>query len=113
MVESLASGKPVIALGRGGATDIVGNGCGVLYAEPTEESLEDALRTFDRIQSLFEPAHLKASANMFSEAAFERRFRAALKGPSGDSAEKARSASGGKFANVIPYAVAPSILSEG
>ena len=34
MVESLASGKPVIALGRGGAMEIVADGCGILYAEP-------------------------------------------------------------------------------
>ena len=49
MVESLASGKPVIALGRGGAVEIIENGCGVLYPEPTETSLEDAF--FGSIES--------------------------------------------------------------
>ena len=78
MVESLASGKPVIALSRGGAMDIVDNGCGVLYAEPTESSLEDALRAFDRVESLIDPAQLKLRASAFSEAVFERRFRAVL-----------------------------------
>jgi glycosyltransferase involved in cell wall biosynthesis len=78
MVESLASGKPVIALGRGGAMEIVSNGCGLLYAEPSEASLEGALRSFDRIQPLIDPAHLKTRALAFSEAAFERRFRAVL-----------------------------------
>ncbi|HTF67060.1 MAG TPA: glycosyltransferase, partial [Edaphobacter sp.] len=43
MVEALASGKPVIALGRGGALEIVTTGRGVLYAEPSEASLEEAL----------------------------------------------------------------------
>jgi glycosyltransferase involved in cell wall biosynthesis len=78
MVESLASGKPVIALSRGGALDIVENGCGVLYAEPMESSLEDALRAFDRVESLIDPVQLQIRASAFSEAVFERHFRAAL-----------------------------------
>ncbi|MCX6619487.1 MAG: glycosyltransferase, partial [Acidobacteria bacterium] len=47
MVESLASGKPVIALGRGGAQEIVTDGCGLLYGEASESSLENALLQFD------------------------------------------------------------------
>jgi glycosyltransferase involved in cell wall biosynthesis len=78
MVEALASGKPVIALSRGGALDIVENGCGVLYAEPVESSLEDALRIFDRVESLIDPAQLKLRASEFSAEVFERRFRAVL-----------------------------------
>ena len=78
MVEALASGKPVIALSRGGALDIVENGCGVLYAEPLESSLEDALRVFDRVEHLIDPAQLKLRASEFSAAVFERRFRAVL-----------------------------------
>ena len=78
MVESLASGKPVVALGAGGALEIVANGCGVLYAEPTETCLEDALRFFDRIRSLVNPEDLRRRAEEFSEAAFDRRFRAVL-----------------------------------
>jgi hypothetical protein len=74
----LASGKPVIALGCGGALDIVGNGCGVLYAESNEACLEDALRAFDRVESLIHPAQLKMHAAEFSEAVFERRFRAVV-----------------------------------
>ena len=78
MVESLASGKPVIALSRGGAMDIVENGCGVLYADPLESSLEDALRAFDRVEKLIDPEQLRIRASAFSEAVFERDFRAAL-----------------------------------
>jgi glycosyltransferase involved in cell wall biosynthesis len=89
MVESLASGKPVIALSRGGALDIVENGCGVLYAEPMESSLEDALRSFDRVESLIDPAHLKIRASAFSESVFDRNFRAALnRCRSGDPASR-------------------------
>jgi glycosyltransferase involved in cell wall biosynthesis len=75
MVESLASGKPVIALGRGGAMEIVAEGCGVLYESPTEVSLAEALRCFDRIAALLKPLQLQQRALEFSEAAFERRFR--------------------------------------
>jgi glycosyltransferase involved in cell wall biosynthesis len=74
MVEALASGKPVIALGRGGALEIVTTGRGVLYAEPSEASLEEALRTFDRIQPSFEASFLKSAASAFSESQFEHDF---------------------------------------
>ena len=47
MVEALASGKPVIALARGGANEIVTDGCGLLYDEPTEPALESALNLLD------------------------------------------------------------------
>jgi len=78
MVEALASGKPVIALGRGGALEIVENGCGLLYEEPTEASLDDALRRFDRAAEYFKPQRLQTRAASFSEATFERGFRAVL-----------------------------------
>jgi glycosyltransferase involved in cell wall biosynthesis len=74
MVEALASGKPVIALGRGGALEIVTRERGVLYAEPSEASLEEALRKFDQTRSSFEPSFLKSAASAFSEARFEEGF---------------------------------------
>jgi glycosyltransferase involved in cell wall biosynthesis len=92
MVESLASGKPVIALGSGGALDIVSNGCGVLYAEPNEACLEDALRAFDRVEALIHPGQLKMRAAEFSEAVFDRRFRAVVNRRSGEARENARAA---------------------
>ena len=39
MVESLASGKAGNRMGRGGAPEIVTEGCGVLYSEPSEAAL--------------------------------------------------------------------------
>jgi glycosyltransferase involved in cell wall biosynthesis len=74
MVEALASGKPVIALGRGGALEIVTSGRGLLYAEASEAGLEQALRTFDRIRSSFQSSFLKSAASAFSEARFEHDF---------------------------------------
>jgi len=78
MVESLASGKPVVALGRGGAVEIVREKCGVLFQDSTETGLADALRTFDRIEPSFNPLCVRTAVAEFSEAAFERNFSAAL-----------------------------------
>jgi glycosyltransferase involved in cell wall biosynthesis len=80
MAEALASGKPVIALGRGGAVEVVTEGCGVLYAEPTEAALEQALRRLYTRADLMGPVELQARAQEFSEAAFDRRFRAVVSG---------------------------------
>jgi glycosyltransferase involved in cell wall biosynthesis len=77
-VEALASGKPVVALARGGSLEIVQNGCGVFYSEPNEDSLEEALRSLDGIEHLIEPGLLMSRAADFSEANFEQRFLAAL-----------------------------------
>ena len=74
MVEALASGKPVIAVARGGAVEIVRNGQGILYSDANEISLGDALRSFDRIEPQIEPRSLIDSAADYSEPVFQRRF---------------------------------------
>jgi len=79
MVESLASGKPVIAVGRGGAAEVVTEGCGVLYPEPSEQALDYALKIFDRSANLLDPAQLRSRAMTFSATAFDRNFRAVLR----------------------------------
>ena len=90
MVESLASGKPVIALGRGGATEIVTEGCGVLYTEPSEMALDQALRQFYRRGDGLGPVELQARASEFSEVAFDQRFRAVLRGGTQADVREAR-----------------------
>jgi len=82
MVESLASGKPVVALGRGGAVEIVGQDCGVLYGDHSEAALREALREFDRLEPFISPLYLRRRAERFSESAFEQGFRLALSGGS-------------------------------
>jgi len=78
MVEALASGKPVIALERSGASEILRDGCGLLYAEPGAEALECAIVAFEPIQDRFRPKFLQSRASYFSEERFDTRFRAAL-----------------------------------
>ncbi len=77
-VEALASGKPVVALARGGSLEIVGNGCGMLYAKPDETCLNDALRSLDGVRHLFEPSRLILQAGKFSEPVFQSRFLGSL-----------------------------------
>ena len=78
MVEALASGKPLIALAQGGALEIVRDGCGLLYPEPTESALAAVLQKFDRLQHAMSPLFMQERARRFSEPAFETRFRTAL-----------------------------------
>jgi glycosyltransferase involved in cell wall biosynthesis len=78
MVEALASGKPVLAFARGGAMEIVENGCGILYPEQNGASLGASLRSFDRVESLIDSQALMNCAGKYSEAAFRKRFLASL-----------------------------------
>lgn len=78
MVESIASGKPVIALGAGGSREIVGSDCGVLFDDLNQDSLEAALRRFDSDAHLFDPLQLQMNASRFSESRFDAAMRRVL-----------------------------------
>lgn len=78
MVEALASGKPVIALGRGGALEIVQDDCGVLYEQADELSLNNAIDRFEAAAHRFDPARIQHCAKRFSPAAFNLGMRKAL-----------------------------------
>jgi glycosyltransferase involved in cell wall biosynthesis len=69
MVEALASGKPVVALARGGSCEIVGRKFGVLYPEPSETHLDEGLRTLDR--NVWDSAELQAAALRYSGERFD------------------------------------------
>jgi glycosyltransferase involved in cell wall biosynthesis len=77
-VEALASGKPVIALGRGGALETVPPFGGVFYDEPSEEQLERAIGRFETMEPAVVPTDLQEHARRFSEAEFLRKMSAAL-----------------------------------
>ena len=74
MVESLASGKPVIALGRGGVLEIVGQDYGVLYPDWSVASLGEALREFDRIGPSLSPLNLSRQAQRLLRSGVRREF---------------------------------------
>lgn len=73
-VEALASGKPVIALGRGGALETVPPFGGVFFEEPSEESLSAAIQRFEEMEAGILPAELQVWARRFSEAEFARKI---------------------------------------
>ena len=76
-VEALASGAPVVALGLGGATEIVRDGIdGALVAAPDPQQFADAVRRVER--EPFDPQVLRRSARRFDVSRFESRIRASL-----------------------------------
>ena len=80
-VEALASGKPVIALGRGGVRETVPVTWplgGVLFQEALEDSLRDAILQLDRISGDIQPEALQAHATRFSHAEFARKMQPLL-----------------------------------
>ncbi len=72
MVEALASGKPVIALARGGALEVAPEFGGLLYDEP--EGLADAIERWERFGTERDPRALQEYAAKFSEAEFVRQM---------------------------------------
>lgn len=73
MAEAQACGKPVIALGRGGANEIVEPGVsGILFEEDSVESLLDAIDRFDL--TTFDPIAIRESALRFGRERFLREF---------------------------------------
>jgi glycosyltransferase involved in cell wall biosynthesis len=73
-VEAQASGKPVIALGRGGALESVPTYDplgGMFFQHPDEQCLQAALERFEASESLFEPLAIQARAHRFSTEAFD------------------------------------------
>lgn len=78
-VEAMAAGRPVIAYGRGGALDTVTPGLsGILFEEPTVESLMEAIERFDVEAASFSPELIANHAGNFSRAMFKRRFTESL-----------------------------------
>jgi len=81
-IEAQACGRPVIAYGRGGALETVRgffhrdafdpDSCtGLFFAEQTAESLSEAIRMFESIESCFSPAIIRAWAKRFDVSRFK------------------------------------------
>lgn len=74
-VEALASGKPVIALGKGGVLESVPESnprAGFFYAEPNEYHLQHALEEFEREEKYVVAAQLRAHVKRFSKEVFQQ-----------------------------------------
>lgn len=70
-VEAMASGRPVIAFGRGGVRETVVDGrTGCFFDEQTPESLVAAVRRFEAMEARFRPEALRAHARTFASEVF-------------------------------------------
>jgi len=81
-IEAQACGRPVIAFGCGGALETVIGGLptssfapesstGVFFAEQSAESLADAIRFFESIETHFSPAFVRRNAERFDVSRFK------------------------------------------
>jgi glycosyltransferase involved in cell wall biosynthesis len=80
-VEALASGKAVIALGRGGVLETAPPSDplrSLLYPEPSEEELSLAIGRFEGLESQIAARDLQASVARFAESEFLEKMSAVL-----------------------------------
>ncbi len=80
-LEAMAAGRPVIALGRGGALETIvppeggdDRPTGLFFAEQTVEALVEAIRRFEASAHRFEPKALRARAEAFDRPLFKERI---------------------------------------
>ncbi len=74
-VEAMASGTPVIAYARGGASETVVDGkTGILFNEQTPHGIVDAILRFEKME--FDPVELKKFSQKFSSERFRKEFKA-------------------------------------
>jgi len=78
-LEAQAAGRPVIALGAGGALESVDSRTGIFFFPQTAEALSGAVKRFESWERKFEPAEARANAARFSKEAFQRRFSAEIR----------------------------------
>lgn len=73
-IESMAAGRPVIALGKGGALEsVVPDETGVFFHRQTWEDLLDTVLHFDPTR--FDPERIRAHALQFGAEKFEEKMR--------------------------------------
>jgi glycosyltransferase involved in cell wall biosynthesis len=83
-LEAMASGRPVIALGQGGALEsVVPPGgaepaTGLFFARQTVDDLSAAIRQLDEDPGRFEPKACRRHAELFDRAIFTERIRSYL-----------------------------------
>lgn len=80
-LEAMASGRPVIAYGKGGVIDSVLPGVtGIFFDEQSPEALNGAVDAYEAAPERFVPDVLRAHAAGFSREKFESRLKAYLDG---------------------------------
>ena len=87
-VEAMASGRPVVAFGRGGATETVAQGLsGVFFAEQTVEAISSAVKTLAAIE--IDPKMIAAHASQFGRDHFLQKMRTHIDGLLAEKSDRA------------------------
>jgi glycosyltransferase involved in cell wall biosynthesis len=72
-LEAMASGRPVIAYGRGGALEtVVDRKTGMFFYEQTAQSLSQAMLAFEAAEHLFDAEEIRRHAQLFSATRFRQ-----------------------------------------
>lgn len=74
-IEVMASGRPVIAFGRGGALETVAPGTGILFHQQTTEALISAVEEFESSERSFNPQFIRSHAEKFGASVFTHKIR--------------------------------------
>ena len=75
-VEAQACGTPVLAFGRGGATEnVVDQVTGLLFHEQSARAIEAVVRRFECMEAEFDPEVIRAHSLRFSAARFRSELR--------------------------------------
>ena len=78
-VEAMASGKPVIAYGRGGALETVVEGrTGLFFHRQTVDDLNEAVARFEAAERRFSVDEIAAHARTFDASVFRREMEAVI-----------------------------------
>lgn len=79
-LEAMASGRPVIALGKGGALDSIIDGkTGVFFEEQTSFHLKKGIQQYQKSKKSFKPEKIREHAMKFDEKEFRKEFFKYLK----------------------------------
>ena len=74
VVEAMACGTPVIAFGKGGASEtVIDNKTGILFEEQNVNSLVVAIRKFELEESKFDKQTIRQHSELFSRKVFENK----------------------------------------
>jgi glycosyltransferase involved in cell wall biosynthesis len=76
-LEAMACGRPVVALRRGGASEVVVEGTGVLFDDESDETLESAIAELGRRS--YDPARLRRHALEFDRPRYQERMHEILR----------------------------------
>lgn len=81
LVEAQSFGRPVLALGEGGALEIVNHGnkapcTGILFDQPSVPAIREAIRKFERHESDFQPPTIRNHSLSFDKQVFLQKMNA-------------------------------------